>query len=301
MGKVIHVNNQEIEITHPDKHLFPDITKETFVQYYAHIASTMLPHMRNRPITMHRFPGGVQEEGFYHKNAPDYFPEWMQQQEIKKKEGGTTTYVICNNTATLVYLANYDCITPHIWLSQIDHLEQPDRLIFDLDPSERDIPKLKETAQYLREILETCHLTPYIMTTGSRGFHIVAPIKPEEGFDDARYFAESITEYLADRHPDTLTTAIRKAKREGRIFLDTNRIAYAQTGVAPYAVRAKPQAPVATPITWDELDSPDLQPQTYTIQNILRRLGQMEDPWKGMHRHESSLKRARETFNQIYG
>lgn len=301
MGKMISINSHDIEITHPNKLLFPDITKARLVQYYNKIARTMLPHISNRPVTMHRFPEGIHEEGFYHKNMPDYFPNWIESYQVTKKEGGTTTYIICNNAATLAYLANYDCITPHVWLSTIDHVNQPDRLIFDLDPSEHNIGELKKTAHNIRNILEACHLTPYVMTTGSQGFHIVAPITPDEDFDTARAFAESVTQYLADQHPDTLTTEIRKKKRNGRIFLDINRIAYAQTGVAPYAVRAREQAPVATPITWDELDKPDIRPQSYTISNIFRRLGQTDDPWKNIERNAGSLQQARKIFKQKYG
>jgi len=296
----MRVGKHNIEITHGDKYLFPDITKRTFVDYYVRIAPTMLRYMQQRPVTMHRFPQGISEDGFYHKDIPDYFPEWMETKEVSKKEGGTTTYVICNDAATLVYLANYDCITPHIWLSTVEHLQKPDRLIFDLDPSEEDIPELKRTAWRIKEVLTACNLTPFIMTTGSRGFHIFVPIKPEENFDPARHFAEEVADYLAKKHADTLTTAFRKAQREGRIFIDTNRIAYAQTGVAPYSVRAKPETPIATPIRWDELDDKDMVPQKYTIKNMFYRLGQIEDPWKDIKRHAASLPRARAIFEHTF-
>ena len=301
MAQTITVNNRTIDISSSDKLLFPNITKEKFVAYYANVADMMIPYIHNRPITMHRFPHGINEDGFYQKNAPDYFPDWIQRKTVEKKSDGTTNYVICNDAATLVYLANHDCITPHVWLSRIDHLERPDRLIFDLDPSQEDISALKETAWEIKAVVEECELTPFIMTTGSRGFHVTVPIKPEEDFDTARSFAESIADLLAQRYPDTVTTAFRKAKRKERIFIDTNRIAYAQTGVAPYAVRAQPGAPIATPIRWDELDNENLQPQTYTIKNIFRRLGQTKDPWKGIDRHKASLSKAKQLFKKRYG
>jgi len=300
MSEIIHIDSHDVEITHGDKLLFPEISKRSFVTYHARIADTMIPHMQHRPVTMHRFPHGIHKEGFYHKNAPDYFPDWMQLHTVAKKEGGSTRYVICNDAASLVYVANYDCITPHIWLSTVGHIEKPNRLIFDLDPSERDIPTLKDTARNIKKIIETCGLTPFIMTTGSRGFHIVIPIQPDVTFDPARHFANSIAEHLADEYPETLTTAIRKKARDGRIFLDTNRIAYAQTGVAPYAVRAREHAPIATPITWDELDTSDLVPQSYTIENIFRRLGQIDDPWKDIDTHAGSIHEAQKRFDTQY-
>jgi len=292
MAYHMNIDGRDIEITHPDKQLFPGITKKEFVTYYHNVAPLMLPYIQHRPVTMRRFPGGITEDGFYHKDIPDHFPEWIQRETIKKKSGGTTTYVICHDAASLVYVANYDCITPHVWLSTIEHIKRPDRLIFDLDPTQEDIPLLKETALQLRDLLTSCGLTPYIMTTGSRGFHIVVPIQPDASFDTARSYASRVTEYMAEQNPHTVTTALRKEKREGRIFLDINRIAYGQTGVAAYAVRAREDAPVATPIRWDELQRDELHPRSYTIANILRRMGQMEDPWKDMMHHQASVSRA---------
>jgi bifunctional non-homologous end joining protein LigD len=285
------IDVHEIEISHPDKVLFPDsgITKSDLVEYYARVAKYMLPHVRGRPITMHRFPDGIEEEGFYQKEAPDYFPEWIERVEVRKKGGEKQYQVVCDSPATLAYIANLGCITPHIWLSRVDHLNIPDKLVFDLDPPDENFEPVREGALLLREAIQKIGLTPYLMTTGSRGLHVVIPLKPEFQFDKVRDFSKSMATVLSEAHTDRLTTEMRKEKRKGRLFLDVFRNAYGQTSVAPYAIRAKEKAPVATPIEWSELDT-EFGPKDYRMDNIFRRLGQKEDPWKDFFEKRQSLK-----------
>ncbi|HXV80558.1 MAG TPA: non-homologous end-joining DNA ligase [Candidatus Binatia bacterium] len=277
-----------IEIFNAGKVFFPDcgITKGEIVDYYDRVAETMLPHVRGRIVTMRRFPNGITGKSFYQKEVPDYFPEWIERVEVKKEDGKLVQLVI-ENAATLVYLANQACITPHVWLSRAVSRDRPDRLIFDLDPSDSDFGPVRDGARELREMLQQAGLHPYLMTTGSRGLHVVVPLDESASFDEARKFAQRVAEDLAARDPKHFTVEQRKAKRKGRIFLDTLRNAYAQHGVAPYAVRAKPGAPVATPVDWKELGS--IEPQKYTVKNIFQRLSQKTDPWKGIGRHASSI------------
>ena len=212
-----------------------------------------------------------------------------------EKEGGTVRHVVCDDAATLVYLANQACLTPHVWLSRADRLHHPDRLVFDLDPSSDDLGRVREAARILREALGELELPPYLMTTGSRGFHVWVPLDRSWAFDDVRGFAHDLARVLAARHPDRLTVEQRKAGRGDRVFLDYLRNGYAQTAVPPYAVRARPGAPVATPLDWDELDG--MEPRRYTLANLFQRLGQKDDPWAAIDAEATALAAARKTLD----
>lgn len=274
-----------VETSNEDKVFFSqsEITKGDLIQYYRDIALVMLPHVQGRPVTMHRFPDGIQEEGFYHKEIPDYFPEWVDRVTVRKKEGGTNEQVVCNNAATLVYLANQACITLHTWLSRADRLNFPDKLVFDLDPPDEDFELVRAAAFPLKERLETLGLQPFVMTTGSRGVHVVTPLDGSQDFDTVRAFAENLADSLAKEDPRHLTTEQRKNKRGTRVFVDVLRNSYAQTSVAPYAVRAKPGAPIATPLEWDEMEDASTTSQKYNLRNIFQKMGQKDDPWKSIY------------------
>lgn len=293
------VGNHIIEVSRPDKVLFPkiNVTKADLVDYYKNIADVMLPHLKGRPIVMHRFPDGIKGKGFFHKDAPDYFPGWIRTLSVHK-EGGTVRHVMCDNAATLAFLADQACITPHVWLSKQDKLDHPDRLIFDLDPPDNDFKTVRFAADKLRHLIgEEMGLSVFLTTTGSRGVHVVVPLNRKGDFASVRDFGRDVTELLSKRFPKRLTQEVRKNKRRGRLFLDIARNAYAQTTVAPYAVRAKPGAPVATPLEWDELS--DKQPQSYNIRNIFRRLSQKADPWKDINVHSHSLTSAKKILKKM--
>lgn len=296
----MEVGDREVEVSSPEKVLFPEdgITKADLAEYYARVADTMLPHMAGRPISMQRFPDGIDGEAFYQKDAPDYFPDWIRTTRVKK-EGGSLDMVIAEEPATLVYLASQACITPHVWLSRADRPDHPDRLIFDLDPPEGDFAPVRTAARRVRKLIEDTGLTPFLMTTGSKGVHVTVPLDRSAGFDEVRAFARRCAELLAARHPAELTVEQRKAKRGDRVYLDTMRNAYAQTGVPPYAVRARPGAPVATPIGWSELGR--VEPDSYTICNLFRRLARKEDPWAGIDRKAGAVGRASKRLEDIEG
>jgi len=281
-----------VETSNEDKVFFPDsgITKGDLIDYYHRIADVMVRYLKERPLTLHRFPDGIDSDGFYQQNASKYFPEWIDRITVDK-EGGTVTHAVCNQAATLVYLANQAAITLHAWMSRTDALRQPDQLVFDLDPSGSDFERVCIAAQLVREALEDEGLAAFVMTTGSSGLHVRTPLRRGPDFDAVRAFARTIADRLAEQHPNLLTTEQRKAKRQGRVFLDTVRNAYGQTAVVPYSVRARAGAPVAAPLTWDEVDDPDLTPRRYTLRNMFRRLGQKEDPWANMYRHARTIDR----------
>lgn len=283
-----------VETSREGKILFPadSISKGDVIDYYSKIAKIMLPHLKDRPLMLQRFPDGIVESGFYQKNVSDYFPKWMQRAELAKKNG-TVVHPLCNNTASLVYLADQAAITFHSWLSRKDKPNIPDRMIFDLDPKGDDFEPARNAAIRLHDLLAELKLTSFAMTTGSRGLHVVVPLHRKEDFDSVRDMARKIAAQLMNKYPDAYTLEQSTDKRKGRLFIDTNRNAYAQTAVAPYSLRAKQGAPVATPLRWDELESESLDAGFYTISNIFRRLGAMEDPWKGMSRRGQTLTSAR--------
>lgn len=282
-GTVIEVDGHEIAVSNRDKPFFPDdgITKGDLIEYYRRIAAVALPHYRGRPLSMQRFPDGIAAEGFFQKNASDYFPGWIDIAELPK-EDGTVRHVVVDSAAALVYLADQGMITPHLGLSRVDDVDRPDRLIFDLDPSDDDFAKVQAAAARLRDAFEALDATPFVQTTGSRGLHVVVPLDRSADFDTVRDGAQHLAGILAARHPRDLTTEQRKAKRGDRVYLDTARNAYGQTAVAPYGVRARPGAPVATPLDWDEALASDMTPRKYTLRNIFRRLGNKDDPWRLM-------------------
>jgi len=300
VSETLRFGPYSVEATHLDKVLFPGegITKGDLIDYYRDIAGSILPYLEERPVVMQRFPEGIGADGFYMKNVPDYFPDWIETVTVAKKEG-SVTHAVVGNEATLVYLANQGTITPHVWLSRIDALRAPDRIVFDLDPPENDFDSVRDGARAIRELIEEVGLVPFAMTTGGRGVHVVVPIDRGPEFDDVRAFARGVADLLAERHPDRFTTETRKAKREGRLFLDYLRNSYAQTAVPPYAVRPRPGAPVAMPIAWDELDESDLRGDRWTIESARRRLARADDPWKGHRRRARELERAAERLSGL--
>ena len=291
---VIRIDGHEIEISHPDKRLFrsPDITKLALAEYYQRISNVALRHYRDRALSMHRYPDGIDDEGFFQKNIGDHFPDWIERKTVSKKDG-EITHVVANNAATLVYLADQACITPHLALSRVDRPDHPDRMIFDLDPSDEDFDKIRKTARLIKQLLNELELNSFVQTSGSRGLHVVVPLDRSEDFDRVREFSHHVCRKLAGQYPELMTVEQRKDKRGKRVFLDDLRNAYGQTSVAPYAVRARPGAPVATPLHWDEVAHAELHPQRYTIGNIFHRLGQIEDPWADIARHAQGLGGAR--------
>lgn len=290
MSDELRFGHYRVTLSNRDKLFFPEagLTKGDLIDYYQRIAQTMLPYLQNRPLTMQRFPDGIEGKNFYQQEISDYFPDWMDRVTVRK-EGGQVEHVVCNNVATLVYLANQACITPHVWLSHGERLDYPDRMIIDLDPPDDDFEAARQAALIVREALDRLGLIPFVMTTGSRGYHVVVPLEGSQKFDTVRALARDLADLLAAQSPERLTTEQYKEQRGNCVFLDTLRNAYGHTAVPPYAVRARPGAPVAVPVEWDELESGKISPQRYTIKNLFRRLGQKQAPWAGMMRHARSL------------
>ena len=299
----IRVGGQDVKITRPEKVLFPDdgITKQDLIDYYRRAAPWILPHLRERPLTLERFPDGIGGTRIIQKSAGRYFPRWIETVSVAKT-GGWVRHVVCNDEETLVYLANLACITPHIWLSRIDQRDNPDQMVLDLDPSGTSFAPVVDTAKAARKLLEQLGLPVYVKTTGSLGLHVVVPLKRQADFDVVRAFARRVAEVLVKQSPDQRTLEQRKEKRGERVFLDINRNAYAQTVAPAYAVRPRPRAPVSAPLHWSELDDKTLRPDSFTIGNIFQRLdkmGKTGDPWKDFRARAAGLKQAAQKLAQL--
>src|SRR5919197_3023345 len=269
-----------VEITRPDKPLFPDGTsKADLARHYDRGAEATQPHVAGRPLNLERYPDGIDGERIIQQRASEHFPDWIERVRVRK-EGGTVEHVVARDAETLVYLAGQACITLHRWLSRADRLERPDRLVIDLDPSDGEPADVRRAARDVGALVRELGLEPFAMSTGSRGFHVVVALQRRRDFDAVRTFARDIARVAAARDPRRLTTEQRKDKRGGRILVDVMRNAYAHTAVAPYAVRAREHAPVAAPLDWDELSSSATRPDRWTLATVPDRLERDGDPWE---------------------
>lgn len=286
-----------VEISNPGKALFEGgLTKLGLAKYYQSVATIMVPYLAERPISMQRFPDGIDGSGFYEKKAPTHFPSWVDTVKVDTAED-VQCQVVINDQRSLVYLADQACITVHTWLSRARALDLPDQLMFDLDPSTADVDAVRRATLMTGELLDELGLTSFVKTTGSRGYHVVVPLRQRETFDETRDFAGEVAQILVNRAPELLTVEQRKADRGDKVYIDIARNGYGQTAVPPYAVRARAGAPVATPIEWYELDH--VAPAEFTVETITGRLSRRGDAWHGMRRRAHGLDRAREKMSRL--
>ncbi|MEV5608721.1 non-homologous end-joining DNA ligase [Streptomyces sp. NPDC052225] len=285
-ARTIRAGKRSVELHRPDKVLLPGrddgdegVTKSDLADYYRAVAPFMLPHLRGRPLMLERHPDGLDGPRFMQKDTPDHYPGWIHRVEVAK-EGGTVTHTVCEDTATLMFLVDQAALTLHRWQSRVGRIERPDRLVFDLDPAKDDFAPVREAARLLHALLDELGLPAAPMTTGSRGVHVVVPINGHHDFDETRDFARQVADTLADEHPEALTTAARKKDRGDRLYLDVLRNGYAQTAVVPYTVRAKPGAPVATPLSWEQLDDPAVDARSWSVTDAVEQA--RTNPWTGL-------------------
>lgn len=272
-----------VEVSRPDKVLYPDsgLTKADVTGYFGEVSSYMLPHMEDRFLTLHRFPDGIGEDGFYQQSRSEHFHSSVRGREAPRVgEGDPVNHILVDDAEGLVYLADQGTLAFHGWQSRCDRLSRPDRLVFDLDPASEGFEAVIDAARLLRQALELLGLTPFVMTTGSRGLHVVAPLKRYLEFKQSRELAGKVSDALVNRAPERFTREQRKKARRGRLYLDIGRNAYGQTAIVPYSLRALPDAPVATPLEWEELGRNDIGPQRYHLKNLKQRLTRKEDPWR---------------------
>jgi bifunctional non-homologous end joining protein LigD len=288
-------------ITHPDKILFPDdgITKGELASYYEMIAPLMVPHMQARPVTMERYPAGIGKKGFFHKDVSKGFPAWLERVEVPKKDG-TVNYPIVRDVRSLLWIANQNCITPHVWTSRVPELYYPDLCVFDLDPARDDEPEiLRTTALGLRDLLHELGLPSWIKTSGSKGFHIVLSLDGKTNTGEVAGFAHRVGSLMVSLDPRHLTQEFSKADRGGRILVDTGRNGYSATFAAAYAVRPKAGAPISAPCTWEEVESGRVGPRTFTLRTMTDRAAEIGDVWSDMRKRKRSLRTPIERLRKL--
>lgn len=294
--ETVRIDGVPVELTRLDKVLFPSdgITKGDLVEHYRRVAPRMLAYLRHRPLSFVRYPNGIRGESFFQQSAPKHFPVWIERVRVAK-ERGHIEHALCQDEATLAYLANQAAITLHGWLSRADLPEHPDRILFDLDPPEGGdgFAQAVHGAQVLRTLLAELDLSAMVSTTGGRGLHVYVPVARRQDADALRGLARAVAGLMAAREPERYTSEVRKNQRHGRLYLDISRNAYGQHAVAPYSVRARPGAPVATPLAWNELDDPRLSPERFTLRTMAARLDQ-KDPWSNPPEPTGSVRAARE-------
>ncbi|HLJ49650.1 MAG TPA: non-homologous end-joining DNA ligase [Bryobacteraceae bacterium] len=287
-------------ITHPEKVLFPDdeITKGELASYYETIAPVMLPHIQGRPVTMERYHRGIGAAGFFQKDVSKGFPDWLERAEVPKK-GGTVHHPLANDTRSLLWMANQNSITPHVWISRVPDLFQPDICVFDLDPSADDPDALRAASLELRELMAELGLRSWVKTSGSKGFHIVVPLDQQAGYDEVASFAHHVGRLMVRRAPDRFTQEFHKVDRGHRILVDTGRNSYSATFAAPYAVRAKPSAPVSAPCTWEEIERGIANPRAFTLRTMANRIAEVGDVWEDMLHQQQPLRPASERLKKM--
>jgi bifunctional non-homologous end joining protein LigD len=283
-------DNDKVIITQPEKIIYPEdqITKQMVVEYYNKIAPKMFELNKNHILSMQRFPEGINKEGFWHKNCPDFFPKWIKRYKTIKEDKEEISYIVISKPEIFPFVANYYSVVNHIWTSTYLKPHHPDRVIFDLDPSlQNDFAKVQKVAIVMHEQLNKLKLNNFVMTTGSRGLHVVLPVKEIYTHAQIKIFAQNFADYIVNLIPNIATTNIRKEKREDKIFIDILRNNYAQTAVAPYSLRAIENAPIATPINWQEVLKADLSASKYTIFD----LNKIKDkkPWQNFYKLKNYL------------
>jgi bifunctional non-homologous end joining protein LigD len=297
----LRVGGRTVQVSSVAKPFFPDagLTKGDLVGYYRDVAEVMLPHLRGRPLNLQRFPNGVDGHGFWQQGASEHFPDWVRTVTVERRgRGGTVDHVVCDAAATVVYLANLATVTFHAWTSTVEHLARPDLVILDLDPDpDQGLEVVRAAARAVRKACQEVGLTPFVQTSGSRGYHVVMPLQPGPDVEVVRDLAAELALLVAARDPARLSVEWRKVKRDGRLLLDTARNGYAQTIVAPYSVRPRPEAPVATPIDWAELGR--VEPRSYTVANLRRRLARKPDPWAGMAASAAAFEPVRARLDEL--
>jgi bifunctional non-homologous end joining protein LigD len=289
-------------ITHPEKVLFPGegITKGELASYYESVAPLIVPYIKDRPITMERFPAGIAKKGFIQKDVSKGFPAWLERVAVPKKDG-TVHYPLITDTRSLLWVVNQNTITPHVWISRAPKLDAPDVCVFDLDPTEDEDPAvLRAAALALRTLLEDeLGLPTWVKTSGSKGFHIVVPLDGKSSMGDVAAFTHAVGTLLVSRDPRHLTQEFHKKDRGGRILVDTGRNGFSATHAAVYAVRPKPGAPVSAPCTWAEIERGTVEPRSFTVRTMAARLADVGDLWADLKKRGRSLKRPASRIVQL--
>jgi bifunctional non-homologous end joining protein LigD len=313
----MQVGDIVISCTNVDRVVFADgaITKGDVIAFYRDIAGLALPELRGRPLTLERFTKGIEAGGFFQKHWQKHFPSWLDHIAVPGKT--PVTYPICDTQAGLVYFANQGAIALHVWTSRKakldrsgfagarstaegrsgESIEHPDLLVFDLDPPEGRFELARDAARLVRAALDELALPAFVKTTGGKGLHVVTPLDGHATFAEVAALTDAISKRLCARHPDRLTMEFYKKDRGDRLFLDTMRNAPGATFIAAYSLRGRPHAPVSAPVTWEELEDPQLRADSFTLRNLPEVLQRRGDPWRDLRVREGSVATAMRAFS----
>nr|WP_245561200.1 non-homologous end-joining DNA ligase [Desulfoscipio gibsoniae] len=289
--EMVEIHGRVLTLTNLDKPFWPEmgLTKAHLIKYYLDMAPYILPYIYNRPLVMKRYPDGIKGDFFYQKECPSYAPEWVETYPVRHT-GKITNYVVCNDTATLIWLANQGCVEIHAWLSRIEDVDYPDLAIFDLDPAEGvSFAEVLKVALLVRDMLVEFALTGFPKTSGSSGLHIFIPLTKRYTFAEITEAMKSMAEIIVRAYPERVTTQRSISKRKGKVYLDYLQNGRGKTMAFIYSLRPLPGAPVSTPLTWAEVEEKNIKPGCFNMENILKRVKAVGDLFNGFMETKNNI------------
>jgi bifunctional non-homologous end joining protein LigD len=299
----LEVDGRSLKFTNLKKVFYPDegYTKRDVINYYDGVSALILPHLKDRPLSLKRYPNGIKDEFFFQKHVPESFAPWLRTELIDSDHNeAPINYVFAQDRASLLYLANLGCIDQNPWMSRLGSLDNPDFILIDLDPQECPYDMIVEAALLVKQVLDEIGLEGYPKTTGGRGMHVYIPVKTDYSYEQTRTFAEVIARIVVRRKPELFTTPRSVAKRErNRVYFDWVQNAKSKTIAAPYVLRAYPGAPVATPLEWDEVRK-GLDPRRFNIANARERFREKGDLFAGVLKRPQKMEKALGKLEKLY-
>ncbi|WP_261387560.1 non-homologous end-joining DNA ligase [Chitinophaga pinensis] len=289
-------------MTNQQKLYWPDekITKGDLIDYYMDMADYVLPYLKDRPLSLHRFPNGIKDAGFYQKDVDtESAPDWIKTITLHAASASRDVdYLVCNNAATLIYMANLGCIEMNPWLSRVKKLDNPDYIVLDLDPENIAFKYVVETALAIKELLDKVGVQSFCKTSGASGLHIYVPTGGKYNYETCRLFAEYVAKQVQQDLPKITSVIRTKSKRNKKVYIDYMQNSRGQTIASPYSVRPKPAATVSAPLNWDELND-DLAISNFTIENMRDRVKEVGDLWKDIDKTKNDLRKAIEKVEEM--
>ncbi len=293
--KTLKVNGHLLKLTNQEKVYWPEegYTKGDVLEYYNTISKFILPYLKDRPQSLKRNPNGILDNGFFHKDAGDQAPDWVKHEKLySESTKKDINYIVCNNKATLLYLNNLGCIEINPWNSTLSHLDYPDYLVIDIDPSEKStFNEVIETALTIKDILDKANAACYCKTSGATGLHVYVPLHAAYHYEQVRSFAQIVASLAQEQLPDSTTLERALNKRNGRIYIDYLQNSRGQTLASAYSLRPVPKASISTPLAWKEV-KPGLHPSQFNLQTIIKRVNKTGDLFRGVLKEKLNLERA---------
>jgi len=289
--EIVEIQGRVLTLTNLDKLYWPDmgLTKAHLIKYYLDVAPYILPHIHNRPLVMKRYPDGINGDYFYQKECPSYAPEWVETYPVLHT-GKIITYIVCNNTPTLVWLANQGCVEIHGWLSRVEDIDYPDLAVFDLDPAE-GVPfsEVIKVALLVRDMLMEFGITGFPKTSGSSGLHVFIPLAGKHTFAEVTAAMKNLAEIIVMAYPRGVSLERSIPKRKGKVYLDYLQNGRGKTMAFTYSLRPLPGAHVSTPLIWAELEEQSIRPEQFNIANIIDRVQKLGDLFADLHDKKNNI------------